>query len=195
MSAQEVTNVSAGELSVDLPSVQDGKVLVVDDEEQVAELHKYRIDRKYEAVAATGGEEALETIDNDVDVVLLDRRMPEMTGGEVLAEIRSREFDCQVVMVTAVDPDESIASMDFDDYITKPVGDNELIGVVEDQLRIQKLNSVNERIQQVQAKIDILEGEYSTSSLENMDAYTHLTNLKTELTKLKDTIEGELHSY
>ena len=70
---------------------------------------------------AYGGEEALEKADEDVDLVFLDRQMPDMSGDDVLERVRERGLDCRVVMVTAVDPDFDIVEMPFDDYLTKPV--------------------------------------------------------------------------
>jgi len=59
-------------------------------------------------------------IDETVDVVLLDRMMPGMSGQEVLAAIRERGLDCRVAMVTAVDADFDVIEMGFDEYLGKP---------------------------------------------------------------------------
>ena len=105
------------------PNTQSGKptVLVVDDEEDIADLYSTWLREEYEVRTAYGPHGALQRADEDVDVVFLDRQMPEMTGDEVLDHLRERELDCRVVMVTAVDPDFDIVDMPFDDYLTKPV--------------------------------------------------------------------------
>jgi CheY-like chemotaxis protein len=64
-------------------------VLIVDDESEVADVYALRLREEYETRTAYGGEEALDTIDSDMDVVLLDRRMPDLSGDEVLERIRS----------------------------------------------------------------------------------------------------------
>ncbi|MFB6176845.1 MAG: response regulator transcription factor, partial [Halobaculum sp.] len=95
---------------------QSPTVLVVDDEQQVADAYALRLQMEYDDVRkAYGGQEALDTVDETVDVVLLDRRMPDYSGGEVLEKMRERGLDCSVIMVTAVDPDFDIVSMPFDD--------------------------------------------------------------------------------
>jgi DNA-binding response OmpR family regulator len=84
--------------------------------------------------AATSGADALAAVDDAVDVVLLDRQMPETTGEAVLDELRARGVDCQVAMLTAVEPDGDVLGMPFDDYRTKPVARSELVGLVKSLL-------------------------------------------------------------
>jgi DNA-binding response OmpR family regulator len=113
----------------------DATVLVVDDEEDLASLYTAFLETEYDVRTATSGPEALEKVDDAIDVALLDRRMPGMSGDEVLAEIRDRVPDAQVAMLTAVEPDEDIVDMPFDDYKVKPVERSELLGVVETLLK------------------------------------------------------------
>lgn len=108
-------------------------VLIVDDEKDVADVYQLHLQKEYEAQAAYGGAEALEMIDETVDVVLLDRRMPDFTGDEVFREIRERGLDCRVVMVSAVHSDAEL-SVPADDYVEKPVAGDSLSEIVESQL-------------------------------------------------------------
>lgn len=112
-------------------SVDNGTVLIVDDERELVEIHQAWLSDRYETRLAYGGSEALEAFDADVDAVLLDRRMPGMSGDEVLEEIRARDPDCPVVMVTAVEPDESMVSLPFDEYVVKPADRTELLETIE----------------------------------------------------------------
>mgnify|MGYP000548428381 CR=1 FL=1 len=96
-------------------------VLVVDDEEDVADAYAAQLEDRYDVITAYSGAEALDALDPSVDVVLLDRRMPEISGDEVLKTIRERDLKARVAMVTAVDPDFDIIEMPFDDYVVKPV--------------------------------------------------------------------------
>ena len=77
-------------------------------------MYALRLDR-YETRTAYGGREALEAVDGSVDVVLLDRRMPEIPGDEVLGRIRTTGYNCRVIVLTAVDPGPDIVEMHFDD--------------------------------------------------------------------------------
>jgi CheY-like chemotaxis protein len=71
-------------------SHEDGAatVLVVDDEQRAADTYANVLASEYDTRTAYGGEEALELVETaDFDVVLLDRRMPELTGDDILAAI------------------------------------------------------------------------------------------------------------
>jgi len=110
-------------------------VLVVDDDEDLAETCEYWLEAgQYEARVANSGEDALESVDETVDVVLLDRRMPTLSGDEVLEELRDRGFDMPVAMMTAVAPDTDIVDMPFDDYLVKPVSQDDVLEAVDELL-------------------------------------------------------------
>lgn len=111
-----------------------GMVLVVDDEPDVADVHARQLRPRHDVRLAHSGEAALDSIDGEIDVVLLDRRLGDYSGDEVLETIREREYDCRVVMVTAVTPDVDIVEMPFDDYVVKPVTGDDLHDVVDRML-------------------------------------------------------------
>lgn len=101
-------------------------VLVVDDEPELAEVFADWLDDDWTVRTATDGEEALEVLDDEVSVVLLDRKMPGPSDEEVLEAIRERERDPRVIVVTAVEPDFDVPEMAFDDYLVKPVSKDRL---------------------------------------------------------------------
>jgi DNA-binding NtrC family response regulator len=80
-------------------------VLVVDDEDGPREALGMVLERSFRVLTADGGASALRTLaDTQVDVVMLDLRMPEMDGIETLRRIRDLDPDVEVVIVTAVPP-------------------------------------------------------------------------------------------
>lgn len=101
-------------------------VLLVDDEPELLEVYELWLADRCTVRTADSGRAALEAMDETVDVVFLDRRMPERSGDEVLRELRGRGHDPPVAMLTAVDPDADIVELPFDDYLTKPVTQTEL---------------------------------------------------------------------
>jgi DNA-binding response OmpR family regulator len=105
-------------------------VLLVDDDTDVLELHEIHLKESCDVKTATGGEEALELIDDSVDVVLLDRRMPELSGDEVVGTFRDRGYDMPVGMVSAINPSREILEVPIDAYRTKPIGPEELLETV-----------------------------------------------------------------
>lgn len=96
-------------------------VLVVDDEAGLADLYAIWLRDTYTVETAYDGKEALDALDEHVDVVLLDRQMPGISGDDVLETVREHELECRVAMVTAVEPELDIVDLGFDDYLRKPV--------------------------------------------------------------------------
>lgn len=101
-------------------------VLVVDDVEGVLRVYELTLDDGYDLRTASSGEEALEVVDEDVDVVLLDRRMPGLGGDEVAEAIAGRGLDCVVAGLSAVPAEDDILDLPYDAYLEKPTVGREL---------------------------------------------------------------------
>ena len=174
-------------------TADDPRVLIVDDEERVAETYELRLGTEYETETALSGEEALRTIDESVDVVLLDRRMPGLTGDQVLEEIRKRGLDCRVVMLTAVDPDVDITEMEFDGYLVKPVERDELRTAVERALSISEYNERMQDLSSLKLKRNVLEVELPSRKLEGSEKYSQLVSdiesLESEIERMEETLD------
>ena len=134
----------------------DITVLVVDDESQLLQLFETYLEERFTVQTAADGETALERIDASVDAVLLDRRMPGMSGDEVLERLRDRGTDVPVAMTTAIDPDVDILDMPFDEYLTKPVGQEELYSVIERLTIRSEFDSKTREFFRLAAKRDAL---------------------------------------
>jgi len=150
-------------------------VLIVDDDPQVVEIYAELLEDRYSVLTAMSGHEALETVDDSVDVVLLDRRMPELSGDSVLDRIREEGYDCGVVMVTGIDPDFDVITMPFNEYLTKPVTSEELITAIE---RVKALSVRDVQVQDffsLVAKRHTLEAEKTQEELNESDEYSRLT--------------------
>jgi len=93
---------------------EDVNVLVVDDEEVVAEMHRDWVSEEgYPTEVAYGGEDALWAVDEETDIILLDRRMPGINGDQVLEALRSDDID--VVDAERFEDDEVVVDeIDWD---------------------------------------------------------------------------------
>jgi len=159
----------------------EGTVIVADDNEKVTDLYAGYLDPRYEVRRAYGGEETLERADGGVDVVLLDRQMPDLSGDDVLDALREREHSLQVVMVTALEPTMDVVDMPFDDYVVKPATEEELHEVVERQIvRANYDTRLNEYLR-LTSKLDMLREEKSEEELEESDRFEMLTVLAQSL--------------
>lgn len=167
-------------------------VLVVEDERELADLFADWLSETYDVRTAYSAAGALEELDGEVDVVLLDRRLPEQSGDDVLETVRGEDYDCKVAMVTAVDPDFDALELGFDAYVVKPVEREELLGLVS---RLLARSLYSEEVQEyfaLAAKRATIEGAKSEEELADDERYerlcedlrekrTHLDQLVTEL--------------
>jgi len=126
------------------------RILVVDDNEQNRALVRAALeDEDYDLTLVADGAEAIAAFEAErPDCVLLDVRMPGMSGFEVCAKIRSlpQGTDTPVVFLTAlrdVDTFDAALRSGGDDFLTKPVRPTELVLRVQAALRIRRLNASN----------------------------------------------------
>lgn len=161
----------------------DGRahVLVVDDEHDVADTQALRLDTTYRTSVAYGGADALELAGPSVDAVLLDRRMPDVHGDEVLARLRERGYEGVVVMLTAVDPDLNILELAFDDYLQKPVDRETLLSTLDQHLDGRDGDDRLDEFFRITSKLQVLEAEKPASRLADSSEYAALTDRAEEL--------------
>jgi len=165
---------------------EQATVLVVDDEKDLADLYAAWLSGEYDVRTAYGGDEALEKLDGDVDVALIDRLMPDLSGDEVLAAIRERGYDCRVAMVTAVEPDFDIVGMGFDDYLVKPVDSDGLLRIVDQLLTRDTYDEQLRALYALASKRAALGSQKSQRELEDSDAYADLTE---RIERLRDDLD------
>ena len=113
-----------------------GKILVADDDQNIAELLKLYLEKEgYTVVLAADGMEANEKFAaENPDIVLLDIMMPGKDGFTVCKEIRKRSATVGIIMLSAKSQEmDKVGALMFgaDDYITKPFGPAELVARVD----------------------------------------------------------------
>ena len=114
-------------------------VLVVDDEENILTLFEDELtDAGYRVTTASTGQQALDSIDEEVpDLVILDIRMPDMHGLEVLSKMRENNKDLPVILCTAVQglkDDYTVWDARVSAYLTKPIDLDDLVYKVQEVL-------------------------------------------------------------
>jgi DNA-binding response OmpR family regulator len=126
-----------------------GRILVVDDDPTLLRTLTYALEQElYDVVGATNGAEALEAATTrDLDLVVLDLMLPDISGSDVCSRIRE-ESTVPIIMLTAKDSelDKVLGlALGADDYVTKPFSVKELIGRVRAQLRRRELDRSESR--------------------------------------------------
>jgi len=125
----------------------EGRVLVVDDDKHAVEI-LYRLLEKegFEVVRAQGGAEALElATKSQIDVILLDVMMPQMSGFEVCEKLRNdtRTRDIPVILLTAKDDMETRVlgmKLGVSEFLTKPINKRELFARIRAQIHQRALD-------------------------------------------------------
>lgn len=164
-------------------------ILVIEDKKALADLFTTWLNDEYTVDTAYSGEEALELLDDTLNVVLLDRRLPERSGDTMLSEIRERELDCRVTMISAVTPDFDMLEMDFDTYLKKPASEADLNAVVKRLLartryedRLQDYFALVSKQATLQANVDVgSERQYQ--------------DLEAQIAEMEQQLEGTLSEF
>lgn len=106
------------------------RILIIDDDEGICrKLSEILAEEKHDVVSAVSGKEALRVLEKEVfDVILTDLMMPDITGMDILAEVK-KKGKTRVIMITAFGTIENAVEAmkrGASDYITKPFKTNEI---------------------------------------------------------------------
>lgn len=159
------------------------KILIVDDDENIAELISlYLAKEQYDTEMAHDGEEALQIIDvYNPDLILLDIMLPGIDGYEVCQQVRKTR-DVPIIMLSAKGEvfDKVLGlKMGADDYLVKPFDANELVARVSAVLR-RAGNSKSEEADSTTA-----------SDFEHTGDYIEYDNLIVNISNYSVTFEGQ----
>jgi two-component system phosphate regulon response regulator PhoB len=130
-------------------TMQSASVLVVEDEQDLADLIRFNLEREgYTARHVASGGAALDEVrQSPPDLILLDRMLPEMSGDEVATQIRrdASISSLPILMLTAKaeEADELVGfALGADDYVTKPFSMNLLMARIGAMLRRDRTSQV-----------------------------------------------------
>jgi two-component system cell cycle sensor histidine kinase PleC len=158
-------------------------VLIVDDEEPIRDILSRRLKAEgYECVTAANGAEALQSaFMHDLDIVLLDIKMPGMSGMEVLSKLAIDHPDTSIIMATAVtDIDTAIGAMKLGayDYLNKPFNMDDLLMRLERALERRRLilknkeyqRRLEQRVEQQEGQIQVIQDalEYAENIMDTV---------------------------
>ncbi len=137
----------------------NAKILIVDDQESILFFLKRTLaEEQYEVLTAENGAKALSLLEKEVpDLVLLDLKLPDRSGLEVLEGIQEVYPDLCVVMMTAFgDVDTAVQAMKAGafDYVNKPINLEQLLLIIERGLEAGKLHS---QLHQLRRRTEIID--------------------------------------
>lgn len=129
-------------------------ILIADDEPSILKLHTHMVQELgYSPVLASDGEDAIKKLTPEIRALLLDIKMPEKDGIEVLEYTRKKFPELPVIMVTALhDLDMAVKAIKMGafDYLTKPLDFDRLSTVLRNAL---DLFNLKEEVTELQDKL------------------------------------------
>jgi two-component system response regulator ResD len=105
------------------------KILVIDDEQEILSLLNIFLTKKgFEVTTCPSGKQGVEIVKSDdtINLVVLDRRMPDLDGKDAFAEIRKIKSDMPVIMLTGSLEDKT-KEIGVNGFLMKPIDLNELL--------------------------------------------------------------------
>ncbi|MCU4389687.1 efflux system response regulator transcription factor AdeR [Acinetobacter courvalinii] len=123
---------------------RDKQILVVEDEYDIGDIIEHYLKREgMQVLRAMNGKQAIEIhASQPIDLILLDIKLPELNGWEVLSKIRQKA-QTPVIMLTALDQDiDKVMALRIgaDDFVVKPFNPNEVVARVQAVLRRAQQN-------------------------------------------------------
>jgi DNA-binding response OmpR family regulator len=121
-------------------SADKQKILIVEDEPSLVFTLQDTLDNEgYNTFIAKEGTKAIEIVkEEDLDLLILDLMLPEMSGFDICKKIRSLNYTFPIIILTARDQEiDKVTGLNIgaDDYITKPFGVKELLARIKARLR------------------------------------------------------------
>ncbi len=171
-------------------TASQANVLIVEDETAVADNYAEWLDAEYAVRTADTVESALAALDESVDVVLLDRRLADLSGEAVLDAVEDRGLDCRVALLSAVEPDSDVFELGYDLHVETPVTDAETLrSAVETLRRRDDYDDKMRRYFALASERGTLEAEYGPAELDGDETYRELLG---ELDALREDVEAAM---
>jgi DNA-binding response OmpR family regulator len=113
------------------------KILIVEDDVVFCKLlTRFLSKNNFEVMDAQTGRDAFELIEmNTFSLAILDYRLPDVTGVEILSKLKSKSLDSKVILITRYGDDavaQEAKSAGADAFISKPINPEELLSVIRD---------------------------------------------------------------
>ncbi|MFB6115452.1 MAG: winged helix-turn-helix transcriptional regulator [Candidatus Nanohalobium sp.] len=160
------------------------EILIVEDEEEQAELYARWLNSQYSVSTANTKAEFYEEFSEEINLVLLDRDLQNTTAGELIEETELLK-ERPVILITGKEPGEGIIGLNISDYMLKPISKEEIKQKISEVMKIQEKNNKLQKFASLLQKKDILE---RNNSIYGKDEYEELLE---EIEELREEIDEE----
>ncbi|EIV99984.1 DNA-binding response regulator, OmpR family, contains REC and winged-helix (wHTH) domain [Thermoanaerobacter thermohydrosulfuricus] len=175
------------------------KILVIEDDVNIAKFVKINLDKYYETEIVHEGEKALYLLERErFSVIVLDIMLPDISGFELLKKIRAMKVNTPVIILTAKSQDvDKILGLELgaDDYITKPFNPRELVARVRAVIRrVYEFNASSKSINLLEydeIKLDLIQNKAFVRGKEVFLTPREFQILKMLMTNRKKVVKRE----
>ncbi len=169
------------------------RVLVVEDDADLAALYASILRPTYTVRTAHSGDEAVDALDFEPDVVFLDRDLSDTSGEALIDVLQAERVDARIAMVTDETPDFDIIELGIDDYLAKPVVHSALHETVQRLLTLEALDDTKCELSSKRIKRNLLEVEKPAADLAEHAGFRRLQREIAALEREVSRLESELH--
>ena len=144
-------------------------LLIVDDEQDIVDICQTYFEYEgYQVTTTTNGREAIKLLSSEIDVMILDIMMPEVSGYDIVKEMKAQQLDIPFIYLTAKTQEHDTIyalTLGADDYVKKPFSPRELVLRTNNLLaRISKYQS-NHQTEQLEFNGLILKNQSKTLTI------------------------------
>lgn len=164
-------------------------VLLVENDPESVDRHAEWLADDYAVRTAIDGETALERFDPDVDVVLLDRQLPDMSGGGLLGRLRTREGDPAVGMLVGREPDRRVTQLAVEEFAIRPLDREAFRTLV---ARLARRRTVDEAVDAYLGLLDRKRSMEGSADAETLDDDANYRAVSGELVARRRQLESLL---
>lgn len=151
-----------------------GRVLLVETDTALRELYERWLSERFDVRPVRNGVAAERLLEDEIDVLVLNRILPDRSERAVFELVADREAEAGVVILTTQPPDLAVLDVPFDEYLLKPVDRFTLHEAVERAQRLVAVERCLRRYLRLLTKRDLVESEPIAGTLSNSERYEKL---------------------
>jgi len=177
-------------------------ILVCDDEKDIVDVLSYNLTKEgFNVITAYNGQEALQKITPEIDLILLDVMMPQLDGIEVCKRLREnpKTRDISIIFLTARNSEiDEIKGLEAggDDYISKPISIKRLLARINSVLRRKEVSTSPEKLKIGKITLDLdnyeieIENQIISLPRKEFETFVYLAKNRGKIVRREQLLEN-----
>jgi DNA-binding response OmpR family regulator len=177
-------------------------ILVCDDEKDIVDVLSYNLTKEgFNVITAYNGQEALQKISPEIDLILLDVMMPQLDGIEICKRLREnpKTRDISIIFLTARNSEiDEIKGLEAggDDYISKPISIKRLLARINSVLRRKEVSTSPEKLKIGKITLDLdnyeieIENQIISLPRKEFETFVYLAKNRGKIVRREQLLEN-----